>query len=260
MTLLTATDISVSLQAQTLIENVSLRVNAGEVVAVIGPNGAGKTSLVRALTGELPTTSGEVWFNRCRIQDYSLEQRARQLAMLSQHTELHFPFAVSEVVQLGRIPHCSGLAEDRRIAEAALRAVDMTASGSKLYTQLSGGEKQRVQLARVLAQVWRQQDAAARLLILDEPTAALDASHTRQLMREINRMAASAVGVIMILHDFNLAARFADHIVVLVKGKKVIEGKPDEVFTEANMLRYFDVEAHIIPHPKTGRPLVFIDD
>lgn len=260
MTLLTATGISVAMQGHYLVDNVSMHINAGEVVAIIGPNGAGKTSLVRALTGELPISAGEVLFNQHRIQQYNLEQRARQLAMLSQHTELSFPFTVSDVVQLGRIPHSSGLAEDQRIVEAALQAVDMTACSSRPYTQLSGGEKQRVQLARVMAQVWRQQDAPVRLLILDEPTAALDVSHTRQLMREISRMAASDVGVVMILHDFNLAARFADHIVVLVEGKKVAEGKPIEVFTEENMQRYFDVAAHIIPHPKTGRPLVFIDD
>lgn len=260
MSLLAASDISVTVDGSCLLQQASLRVNPGEVVAIIGPNGAGKTSFVRALTGELAITHGDILFNNTPIHQFSLQQKAKQLAMLSQHTELNFPFPVEEVVHLGRIPHASGKLEDNRIVEAALQAVDMQSRRHQLYTQLSGGEKQRVQLARVMAQVWRREDAPQRLMILDEPTSSLDVQHTRQLMRIIRDLAATDMGIIMILHDFNLAARFADHIVVLVEGQKVIEGPPDRVFTPDNMARYFQVASHIIPHPKTGRPMVFFDD
>lgn len=260
MSLLSATNISVSLGGNRLVDHTSLRLHAGEVLAIIGPNGAGKTSLVRALTAELPVTAGEIVLNDRPMAAYSLEQRARHLAMLSQHTELNFPFTVDEVVHLGRIPHASGKQEDDRIVEETLRAVDMLDRRRQLYTCLSGGEKQRVQLARVLAQVWRPADALARLLILDEPTASLDVSHTRQLMRVIRDLAGQQMGIIMILHDFNLAARFADRVLVMARGEKVVEGTPGEVFTADNMLRFFQVQTHILPHPKTGRPMVFIDD
>lgn len=260
MSLLSASGVTVTVEGRHLVQQASLRVNAGEVVAIIGPNGAGKTSLVRAITGDLPISSGDILFNNMPVSQFSLQQKAKHIAILTQHTELNFPFPVEEVVHLGRIPHASGKQQDQRIVEAALQAVDMQERRQQLYTQLSGGEKQRVQLARVMAQVWRREDTQHRLLILDEPTSSLDVSHTRQLMRVIRELAATGMGVIMILHDFNLAARFADHIVAMVDGEKVVEGRPDRVLTTENMAQYFQVDSHIIAHPKTGRPMVFFDD
>ncbi len=260
MALLSATDIAVTLHGSTLVEGVDLTLDAGEVLAVIGPNGAGKTSLVRAVTGDLPLHSGTVRFNGRPLTDYDLNSRARQLAMLAQRTELHFPFPVSEVVKLGRIPHASGLVEDQRIVGEALAAVDMSHLADRLYTWLSGGEKQRVQLARIMAQIWRAEDAPARLMVLDEPTASLDVAHTRQLLREVRRLAKEGLGVIMIVHDFNIAARYADRLLVLKDGFAEAMGTPGEVITEVNMRRFFDVETRVMNHPDSGRPMVFIDD
>lgn len=260
MTLLAATGLTVELHSARLIDAVSLTLNAGEVLAVIGPNGAGKTSLVRALTGDLPLAKGEILFNGQPLPDYDLNHRARQLAMLSQQTTLNFPFQVADVVLLGRIPHASGRQQDNYIVAEALAAVDMSDRSQRLYTWLSGGEKQRVQLARVMAQVWRAEDAPARLLILDEPTASLDVAHTRQLMRGVRQMAASGVGVIMIVHDFNIAARYADRMLVLKDGILEAQGTPREVMTETTMQRIFNVTTRVLLHPDSGRPMVFIDD
>lgn len=260
MTLLTANNITATTQRVTLLDDVSLHVNTGEVVAVIGPNGAGKTSLVRALSGELTLNQGNILFNQQPLNTIELKQRARQIAVLAQHTELNFPFSIADVVHLGRIPHISGTADDNHIVTETLTAVDMNERAQQLYPQLSGGEKKRVQLARIMAQIWRAEDAPARLMILDEPTASLDVNHTRQLMRLIRKLAQQGMGIIIIVHDFNLAARYADHVVVLKKGRLVAAGKPEAVINEANMLEFFDVETRVIPHPDNGRPMVFIND
>lgn len=260
MTLLTASNISVAMHGVKILDDIGLTIDCGKVVAVIGPNGAGKTSLVKAITGDLPLSGGQVAFNGKALDSYPLEERARQLAMLAQQSELNFPFAVADVVRLGRTPHASGLQVDNRIVAETLQAVDMGEHAGKLYTWLSGGEKQRVQLARVLAQVWRAEDAEVRLLVLDEPTASLDVAHTQQLMRVLREMASDGVGVIMNVHDFNIAARYADHIVVLQDGRLEVEGAPVEVITESMMRRIFKVETRILPNPDNGRPMVFIND
>ena len=260
MTLLSARHISAAIDGRPLIQDVSLEVAAGEVLAIIGPNGAGKTSLARTLTGDLIPQQGDVLFGGQPLVHYSADVRARSLAMLSQQTVLNFPFAVTDVVQLGRIPHGTGLLIDKEIVAETLAAMDMYHCANRLYTHLSGGEKQRVQLARVIAQIWRREDAPARLLILDEPTASLDVAHTRQLMRVIRHLAHDGAAVIMIVHDFNIAARYADCIAVLKNGIVEAQGAPAKVITEHTMARIFGVESRVVPHPENGKPMVFIDD
>lgn len=260
MVLLTARDISVTVHGKRLLEAIDLQLECGEVAAVIGPNGAGKTSLIRALTGDLPLATGEVLLNDRHLDSYSLQEKAQQLALLPQQTELNFSFPVKDVVHLGRIPHASGQQIDNRIVNDTLRAVDMLDRAQQHYTWLSGGEKQRVQLARVMAQLWRAEDAPTRLLVLDEPTASLDVAHTRQLMQCIQSLAASGMGVIMVVHDFNLAARYADRVFLLKDGQLAVQGTPDAVLTREHMQRFFDVASTIMQHPQSGKPMVFIDD
>ncbi len=260
MALLQARDISVSRHSITLVDKISVSVAAGEVVAIIGPNGAGKTSLIRALTGDLTPDHGEVLLNGRHIDAIPLEEKARQLALLPQHTELNFSFPIADVVNLGRIPHASGKVEDAHIVDEALAAVDMLDKKQRLYTWLSGGEKQRVQLARVMAQLWRAEDSPARLMVFDEPTASLDVAHTRQLMQMTRKLASEGLGLIMVLHDFNLAARYADRILLLKNGSLAVEGPPDRVLTENNMHQFFEVETRVVPHPDNGHPMVFIND
>lgn len=260
MELLTARDISVSLHGKRLLDAIDLQLKTGEIAAIVGPNGAGKTSLIRALTGDLSLNTGEVLFNGRHLDSYSLQEKAQQLALLPQHTELNFSFPVKDVVHLGRIPHASGQQEDNRIVNDTLRAVDMLDRAQQHYTWLSGGEKQRVQLARVMAQVWRAEDAPARLMVLDEPTASLDVAHSQQLMQHLQTLATSGMGIIMVVHDFNLAARYADCILMLKDGQLAAQGTPEQVLTKENMRRFFDVETTIMRHPENGKTMVFIDD
>lgn len=237
-----------------LVNDASFELFSCEVMAIIGPNGAGKSSLLKAISGD--------WSYQGDIQITGLEnrdvERARQLAVLPQHSQLDFDFSVNEVVMLGRIPHASGAQIDQDIVTEALSLMDISYLNQRIYTELSGGEKQRVQLARVFAQIWRQQDAGGgnRLLILDEPTAALDVGHQHLLLKAVREFASKGVAVVMVLHDMNLAARYADKVLAMQCSQTVAFGAPENVITEQNISKLFDIDAHILRHPVTGHPVV----
>lgn len=237
-----------------LVDAVSLTLEAGEVLAIIGPNGAGKSSLLKAISGEWPHQGG------IYLPSISADPklRARQLAVLPQLSLLNFPFTVSEVVMLGRIPHQTGRVHDETIVASALELMDIGFLSDRLYTELSGGEKQRVQLARVLTQIWSEQDAenSARILILDEPTTALDLGHQHALMRAVKTFAEQGVGVVMVLHDINLAAQYADRMLAMLCSQNIAYGPPNEVVCRKTMQRLFAVEVDIVEHPNHPYPLV----
>jgi iron complex transport system ATP-binding protein len=239
-----------------VLRDIGFQLQRGEILALLGPNGAGKSTLLNLLCGGLAASRGEYRFGGRRFADIGVTQRARSQAILPQHSALSFPFTVAEVVLLGRTPHASGETADREIVDACLEATDTLALRERLYTQLSGGERQRVQLARVMAQIWRSEDARHRLLLLDEPTAALDLAHQRLAMQGVRRLAADGCGVVMILHDFNLAARCADRCLVLAAGAQYHWGTPPEVLTPALFRRVFGVAAEVIPHPTDGAPVI----
>jgi iron complex transport system ATP-binding protein len=239
-----------------LLRNIDLQLVPGTVTAVVGPNGAGKTSLLRALVDEMPLSAGSVWFNGRPLRAWPLEERACLLAVLSQQSTLGFPFTAREVVALGRIPHRSGATRDAEIVRAALEQVDGSYLDRRLYTAMSGGERQRVQLARVLAQVWEPVAGGERVLMLDEPTAALDLSHQQLTLAIVRRVAADGVAVLIVLHDLSLAARCADRLVVLDGGRIAAQGAPAEVLDAELVQRVFGVQCIVTRHPLDGSPLV----
>ncbi len=251
-----AKHVTLSLGGTQLLGGVDLDVRPGEVTAVLGPNGAGKTSLLRLLSGELPPDSGEVTLDDEGLHDLAHAARARRLAVLPQHSVLNFPFTAEEVAALGRTPHATGVAADRRIVASALAAVDLEHLASREYTRLSGGEKQRVQLARVLAQIWGEAPGDTRYLLLDEPTASFDLAHQRMTLEIVRRLAGEGVGVLIVLHDLNLAARCADQLVLLHGGAVAFSGPPVDVLTVESIRAVFDVDATIGRHPASGGPLV----
>lgn len=260
MLILSAQSVSASVSAAPLLSQIDLDIKAGELVAIIGANGSGKTSLVKALTGDLGLSAGRVLLNQKPLGEYSPEAKARAVAILPQQSILSFPFTAEEVAALGRMPHASGAAIDRDIVRQVLAEMDISYLAKRYYTQLSGGEKQRVQLARVMAQVWRAEDSDFRLLVLDEPTSALDVGHQQQLMKAARRLVDNGAAVLMILHDFNLAARYADRIVAMSCGSIALQGRPDAVVTSANMKHLFGIDASVIAHPVSGHPVVLIND
>jgi iron complex transport system ATP-binding protein len=237
-----------------LVDNVNCSVDSGEVLAIIGPNGAGKSSLIRAICGDWPY-HGEI--NIHGLAERPVE-RARQIAVLPQLNLLTFGFRVSEVVNLGRIPHRTGAVCDRRIVQDALEMMDIGFLRDRLYPELSGGEKQRVQLARVLAQIWRAEDApnGTRLLLLDEPTAALDLGHQQDLIKAVKQFSQQGVSVVMVLHDVNLAARNADKLLAMICSETLAYGSVSQVVTAENMKKLFNIATRIVPHPVYGTPVV----
>lgn len=253
---LSAQDLSLSLSNTPLLSAINLDVLPGRITTVLGPNGAGKTSLLRVLVGELPPDRGTVSLNGSALKDCPPLLRARTLAVLPQHSLLNFPFTAAEVVMLGRTPHDTGITHDREIVAEALRSVDGDYLANRIYTQLSGGEKQRVHLARVLAQVWEASPDGDRYLILDEPTSSFDLAHQKLTLEVVRGLAAKGVGVLMVIHDLNLAARCADEMFLMQCGKMVICGSPQQVLQRDIISRVFQVEASIGVHPLSRTPLV----
>jgi len=228
------------------------------VMAVVGQNGAGKTTMLRAVVGELPVSGGALTLCGRPHHHWRLQERARRLAVLPQASTLNFPFTVAEVVALGRSPHSTGRAVDEEIIRAALAALDIGHLRDRLYPQLSGGEKQRTQLARVMVQIWRAEDIGERLLVLDEPTASLDLGHQQQLMQRVRAFASDGAAVLMVLHDLNLALRFADRLLALHQGAVAAEGPCAEVLTTDLLQRLYGARVELMRHPHDGRPVVIL--
>jgi iron complex transport system ATP-binding protein len=239
--LLTVRDLSVAYGRRTVVADVALSVGAGEFVAVIGPNGAGKTSLMKAVAGLVPA-KGEIAIGGTALGALSLAERARRIAYLPQGHVFHWPLAVADIVALGRLPRGAGA----DLSEADLAAVNaaMAATGTGEYaarrvTTLSGGERARVAVARVLA-------TEAPLILADEPTASLDPRYQIVVTDILRRHASGGGAVVAVLHDLGLAARAADRLVVLDKGRIVADGPPREVLTPERLADTFGVSAEIV--------------
>jgi len=256
MSLLALESVSASPWGAPLLAGIDLQVQAGEMVALIGPNGAGKSSLLHLLAGGIAPCDGRIALGGRRLDTWTLRERARALALQAQHSLLSFPFTVEEVILLGRIPHASGNATDREILEQVLHCTDTATLRHRPFTRLSGGERQRVQLARAVAQIWRGEDAPDRVLLLDEPSSALDLSHQRMVLQLVQELAASGVAVVTATHDFNLIASRADQVLVLDHGEQHSCGAPAQVLNREMFQQVFDVEVFIERHPSHRTPLV----
>ncbi|MCL6268847.1 heme ABC transporter ATP-binding protein [Sansalvadorimonas sp. 2012CJ34-2] len=252
-------NVSVRLGNHQLLEDVSFLAEPGEVVAILGPNGAGKTTLFRVITDELKPDSGNVLLHGTPVQYWAPEQRAQVVGILPQSSSLNFPFTVQEVVLLGRSPCSTSSEQNDQYVKEALEKVDAWHLQDRNYTTLSGGEKQRVHLARVLVQIWTEPEQGARLLLLDEPTSALDPAHQHQTLRIAREFARHRVAVVVILHDLNLASQYADRLVLLSKGRLQAHGKPEKVLTKELLKQLLDIDVCILPHPVNGNPVVLAE-
>ncbi|MGA2489279.1 MAG: ABC transporter ATP-binding protein [Anaerolineales bacterium] len=250
-------DLSVSYGSRRVLHKVSLNVSAGEVLAMIGPNGAGKTTLVRAVSGVIPVQDGKVRADGNDLLTMTPMRRARYLAVVPQSVSLPPAFTVWETVLLGRTPYLNFLGQvstkDEEIARLALQKVDALKLIERRVGELSGGEQQRVLLARALAQ-------STPILILDEPTVHLDLQYQINLMEIIRCLAhADNLAVLIALHDLNLAARYADRVALLVAGEVKATGTAWQVLTPEIISLAYHLPVQVIPHPFADIPLVLPD-
>lgn len=245
-----AKNVSLSVSNKLILDNISVQIPAAKITAILGPNGAGKSTLLKCLTGGKQYDSGNISLNGKAIDGYSLESLSRLRAVLSQGPSVDFSFTALEIVKMGRNPYInqSSPEEDDDIAYQTLEMVDALALTERIFPTLSGGEKQRVQLARVVAQLWGVKDA---YLFLDEPTSALDLKHQHQVLKFVKGLAKnSGMTIIIVLHDLNLALRYADHIVLLKEGRLFASDETDKVLTAQNIESVFDVSMDTIFYDK----------
>ncbi|MEN0002432.1 MAG: heme ABC transporter ATP-binding protein [Pseudomonadota bacterium] len=238
--MLEASDINIFLGRHHIVKDVSLRAEPGSFVAIIGPNGSGKTTLLRALTAEIPF-NGKATMNGIDIGFAPARELATWRGVLPQSARLSFPFTVHEVVRLGLTMGVHEPARDAARVAQALEAVDLSGFAGRFYQELSGGEAQRVQLARVLAQVWEPVfEGRPRYLFLDEPISSLDIKHQVQILSLALDYARAGGCVIAVLHDLNLAAHFADQVHLMSGGTLHASGTSRDVMTKANLEAVYD--------------------
>ncbi|MDH6698011.1 heme ABC transporter ATP-binding protein [Streptomyces griseoviridis] len=241
--------VRVLLGGRPVLDDVHVTVRAGEVLALVGPNGAGKSTLLGALAADVPVASGVVRVHGRPVSEWSAPELALRRAVLPQAAALSFPFTVEDVVRMGRAPHAASPAEDESAVAGAMAATEVTAFAARPFSALSGGERARVALARVLAQ-------RAPLLLLDEPTAALDLKHQELVLRLCRERARAGDAVVVVLHDLGLAAAYAHRVAVLAAGRVAADGPPAEVFSAPLLSRVYDQPVEVFPHPRTDALLI----
>ncbi|TGR20556.1 MULTISPECIES: heme ABC transporter ATP-binding protein [unclassified Mesorhizobium] len=253
-----ARDVSVAIGKKRIVANVDFEVRPGEISAIVGPNGSGKTTFLKSMSGDLVHT-GRILINGRELSTMKPVEAATVRAVLPQATTLSFPFTVREIVRLGLVGGRSGVlpGEDERLPERALARVDLDGFAGRFYQELSGGEQQRVQLARVLCQVWAPVlYGVPRYLFLDEPVSSLDIKHQLIIMNIARDFARRGGGVVAILHDLNLTAMFADRIFVMHRGRLAATGSPRDVLSDDLIEKVFDCRLKVGVLPAGNMPFV----
>jgi len=252
MSIISAVNINFSYTTKSVMEDVSFTIDEAQIVAIIGPNGSGKTTLLKIINGTLFPNAGQMLVAGKDTEQWSRQEIARKVAIVPQETAVIFPFYAEEIVLMGRFPHLSNYRfedkKDYRIVHEAMEKTDTLAFATRRFDELSTGERQRVLIARALAQ-------EPKVLLLDESTVFLDLKHELQfltLLRQLNT--AQQLTVIFVTHDINLAAQNADRIILLYSGQIYAIGKPAEVISAANIKEVYDVDTLIDKNPQSGLP------
>ena len=240
--------VGIQASSRWLVRDVSFELERGEVLAILGPNGAGKSTLLAALAGDTLPAEGAVLLDERPLQGYKPMELARRRAVLPQQTFVQFAFTAREIVEMGRSAIDANVI-DGNVIDRVLRATDSYDLQHRVFPTLSVGEQARVSLSRVLAQ-------EAPVLLLDEPTAALDLRHQQMVMELARELAAHDAAVVVVLHDLNLASAYADRILLMRDGRLAALGPPSDTLTEPLLSDIFACRVVVIPHPETGLPLV----
>lgn len=244
-------NISYRIGTKQILDHISFGASPGELLVILGNNGAGKSTLLKVICNDLKPDHGTVEIDKRNIYDYAPQELAKKRAVLKQHTPITLPFKVREIVMMGRYPYFKSREtdHDKAIVNEAIAKAGITHLADQNYLSLSGGEQQRVQLARVLAQASGEN---TRYLLLDEPVNSLDVAHQHNTLQLAKTFAQGGNCVVAVLHDLNLAAMYADKILMLKSGKIAAYGTPEEVFTNETITHTFGFPAHVQPHPTAG--------
>jgi iron complex transport system ATP-binding protein len=244
-------------EARVLLDDASMQLARGEVLAVLGPNGAGKSTLLRLLARESTPSRGRIALDGRPLAEWSAIELARHRAVLPQSESLRFAFAARDVVALGRHPwNPVSSPREKDIVAQAMQVAGVQHLAARTYTRLSAGERARVQLARVLAQIWEAPEGRTRYLLLDEPTANLDLAHQHEIMAALRHFAASGVAVMIVLHDLNLASEYADRALLLKQGRIHAAGPVRDVLDAQHIADVFDVDVELLPRADGRRPWI----
>ncbi len=251
-------DIHYAAGRKKILQQVSFTALPGEFTVLLGPNGAGKSTLLRLLSGDKQPQSGSIQLNGRNLQRYSTAELACCRAVLTQHYALSLPFTCEEVVLMGRYPHFkqSPAALDKKIVADCMEEMQVSTFSNRQFGTLSGGEQQRVQLARVLAQLYGTTGMHHKILLLDEPTASMDYLQQQLCMNKAKEVARQNSCVIVVLHDLNLAAQFADRIILLKQGRIFTQGTPHTVLQPGIIRSVYGVEVNILQHEQYAFPFI----
>jgi iron complex transport system ATP-binding protein len=238
-----------------LLQGVSFDVEPGEFWAIVGANGAGKSTLIKLLSSELAPASGSVFFQGKDLKKYKLKELARKRAVLAQQNTITLSFTTREIVLMGRYPFYDTEPQQRDLAivDLCLKKVGIAGLKDRLYPTLSGGEQQRVQLARTLAQIWETENG---LLLLDEPTTGMDLLHQFETFQLAKEMTSRGFGVVAVVHDLNQALQYADQVLMLKRGEVFASGRPEDVLTEEHIKAAFGLTVQIIQPESTSYPII----
>ncbi|HET7579485.1 MAG TPA: ABC transporter ATP-binding protein [Bacillales bacterium] len=258
MASLSTENLAISYGDTNIVEGLHLQIPAGKVTSIIGPNGCGKSTILKAVSRILRPKKGAVYLDGKAISKHSTKEIAKKMAILPQTPDAPSGLTVAELVAYGRFPHQSGFGkltpDDKQMVDWSLEVTGMSEFRHRTLDALSGGQRQRIWIAMALAQ-------ETELILLDEPTTYLDLAHqleVLQLLDELNRNEKRTV--VMVIHDLNHAARFADHMVAIHGGKIVCEGEPEKVMTAEILREVFEIDAEIVEDPRTGKPVCLTYD
>ncbi|MGO2011845.1 MAG: heme ABC transporter ATP-binding protein [Pseudoalteromonas sp.] len=261
--MLSGKNLTAKVGSKVLLDDVDFVVHPQEVVVIIGPNGAGKSSLLKTLCGDIPFASGSITLDHKSLCEYSITELATLRAVLTQSYELDFPFTVDEVVDMAHFVHQEDYSASqlKQFSTNAMQTLGVSHLAKQCFTRLSGGEKQRTQLARVLCQL---QPSLAKnksaYLLIDEPTSSLDLFHQYEVMAQAKAIALQGAGVVAVIHDLSLAASFADRIYMMNNGRVVAHGSPEHVLTQARMKEIYNVDAKLQTNLKNILPHIILAD
>lgn len=248
--MITVKNISYKIGGKAILHPMSFEIFSGEVTILLGANGAGKSTLMRVLAAEYLPGTGEVCLDERLLGDYTPEALARKRAVLTQQFAVPLPFSCEEIVMMGRYPHQgqSIARQDQEIVTRCMREMDVEAFAGRLFNTLSGGEQQRVQMARVLAQLDSGHPTDTRVLLLDEPTSSLDYLQQQLLLTKVKILADRGYAVVVVLHDLNLAAQYGDHLLLLKEGYLLAEGTREEILQSALVSMAYDMDVEVVTH------------